>query len=164
MKTMIVAFLLMLTVTVGLAQNTSQLNAGQTTPTAERWRLFKTYSPFTATSDDTTGWVTINLPGWTSDPLLCSEVAIIGVATDSIAADVYVIGRNSTQTSTTVTYADSLVGTSNSDNRTTIVLKSSTLNRLAGCTQFKVGTVFRASGNGTTTGRTMRWGIYYRYP
>lgn len=168
MKKIIMALLLVLMVSVGLAQNTSQL-PGSNAPTAERARLFKTYNPYTATSDDTTGFVTVNLPGWGSDPLLCSEVRLILVSTDSIAADIYVIGRNGTLTTPTVVYADSIVAsdsltTMNAGSRKIITLRSSATDRLAGCTQFKVGTVFRATGQGTTTGRTAKWYILYKYP
>lgn len=146
------------------SQNTSQLNANQQGATAERARLFKTYTNFVGgTTGDTTGYVTINLPGWTSDPLLTSVVYLINVATDSIAADCSVQGRNGTLTSVTSTYVDSLVGTSNTSNIKVITLKDNATNRLAGCTQFKVGTVFRASGNGTTTGRSSKWYIMYKF-
>lgn len=144
------------------AQNTSQLNCGQVGFTAERARLEKTFTNFTATSDDTSGYFTINVPGWASDPLLCPDVRLIGVATDSISADVYVLGRNGTLTTAiTASYADSIVGTSNTSNTTVIVLKAQGTDRLSGCTQFKVGTVFRATGQGTTSGRTMKWYLEY---
>ena len=167
MKRLMIAVLMLVFVGVGLAQNTSQLNSAGN-PTAERARLFKTHTNYGIGTGDTTGFVTVNLPGWASDPLLCSEVYIIGVATDSVAAAVAVIGSNGTLTSTTVSYADSLVGTNNTDNRVTIVLKSSTLNRLAGCTRLKLGVVYATAGhanaNGTTTGRTVKWYIGYKYP
>lgn len=159
MKRFIVAVLMFVPL-LGMAQNTSQLN-GTFGWTAENARLFKTYTTFTATSDDTSGYPTINVAGMGSDPLLCREVRLIGVATDSVAADVYAIGRNSTLTGVTVTYADSIVGTSNTSNTAVIVLRSSTIDRLTGCTQFKLGTVFRAAGQGTTTGRTLKWYIQY---
>jgi hypothetical protein len=131
---------------------------------ADGGRLFKTYSAFTATSDDTTGYVTINIPGFVADPLLCPLVRLVGIATDSVAADVYVLGRNRNLTAFTASYADSIVGTSNTSNTTVITLRAHGTDRLAGCTQFKVGTVFRATGQGTTAGRSLKWYIMYRLP
>lgn len=147
------------------AYSQGALRANMTTAVGSRARLEKTYTNFTATSDDTSGYFTIDVPGWTSDPLFCSQVVLLGVATDSVAADVNVIGRNGSLTSDiTVSYADSIVGTSNTSNTSTIILRNSTTNRLNGCTQFKVGTVFRATGQGTTTGRTMKWYLLYVFP
>lgn len=144
------------------AQGTSQLD-GTYGWTAERGRLYKTHTTFTATSDDTTGYVTINVAGFGADPLLAREVDLILVATDSVSADVYVIARNSFLTSVTSTYSDSIIGTSNTSNIKVITLKGTTLDRFSstGVTQFKVGTVFRASGQGTTAGRTLKQYIKY---
>lgn len=169
MKKALFLVLMLSLVGISFAQNTSQLN-GQPNPTAERARLFKTYTTYTATSDDTTGFVTVNLPTWTSDVLLCSEVRLIWVSTDSVNADLYVIGRNGTLTTPTVTYADSIVigdslaTGSNNGSRKIVTLRSSATDRLAGCTQFKVGTVFRATGQGTTAGRTTKIYVMYKYP
>lgn len=163
MKKLLLLVLMLSAVNV-FAQDHSKLNATQTTVGAGRASLFKSYTNFTATSDDTTGYVTVSVPGWTSDALLCREVRLIIVATDSIADDIYVIGRNSYNTNITSTYADSLVGTSNSLNTAVITLKSSTLDRMPGCTQFRVGNVFRATGQGTTSGRTLKCYIMYIAP
>ena len=125
---------------------------------ANRAMLFKTYTTFTATSDDTTGFISLTTdPILKTDVLLARLVYLLGVATDSIASDVYCNGTNQSQTGFTTTYADSLVGTSNTANRVVITLKSYTIDRLAGSTQLKVGTVFRATGQGTTAGRTLKW-------
>jgi len=141
---------------------------------AERARLFKTYTTFTATSDDTSGWVTIACPGFESEPLLMPEVYLIAVATDSVAADIYVLGRNNSISGTlygtddsvgtaTSPYADSLRIYGNVVKKV-ITLKSSTVNRLPGSTQFRVGTVFRAAGQGTTAGRTLKWYVMWNKP
>lgn len=131
---------------------------------ANKAQLFQTYTTYTATSDDTTdNFVSLTIdPVLKTDVLLASEVRLIGVATDSVAADVYVIGSNSFLTSLTETYADSLVGTSNTSNIAVITLRSSTIDRLAGKTRLKVGTVFRATGQGTTAGRTTKWYILWK--
>ena len=113
---------------------------------------FKTITTFTASSDDTTGYIAI---GSFPDILASREVAIIAVSTDTIAVDIHFIGRNRSLTSITETYSDSLVlSTGATSNR--IVLKDATLNRLEGLDEFKVGSVFRASGQGTLTGRTYK--------
>ena len=164
---LLVAIILVLIPTSLLAQNTSQLNAGQVGPTSERARLFKTYTDYLSTSDDTTGFVTINVPAWTSDPLLCSEVVLLALATDSVNADVNVIGRNGTLTSVTNTYVDSITIASNTGGTKAIVLRNNATERFTSAeTQIKVGTVFRnaASDLGTTTGRTLKWYIMYVFP
>ena len=144
--------LLLVFLTVGAYAQQNRLN-----PRIGKEDAFKTYTTFTATSDDTTAFVTVPVV----DPLLAKEVILIGIATDSIAADVYAIGRNSARTSVTETYADSIIGTSNTSNIVRIVLKDNATNRLEGCDQFKLGTVFRASGNGTTAGRTFKWFLWW---
>lgn len=121
-------------------------------------QLVKTHTTFTASSDDTTGFITSPVPD-----LLQSggEVIIEFVATDSVSADLYFIGSNSLLTGITETYADSLIGTSNTSNVGRIVLKDAATNRLEGLDRFKIGVVFRASGNGTTTGRTLKTYVWY---
>ena len=157
MKKIIVAILLLFPAIVF----SQELNAGDAWR-GERGKLFKSYAPFTATSDDTSGFVTIDIPGLVSDPLMCSEVRLLGVATDSISADVYVNGTNRKITSITASYSDSIIGTSNTLNIVVISIKANGLDRIPGCTEFKVGTVFRATGNGTTSGRTMKWYVMYK--
>jgi len=131
--------------------------------------LFKTYTTFTATSDDTSGFVTFG-----PDVVLnASEVALVAVATDSVNADVNVIGTNRNLLNAAgarvavTTYADSLnvgttVWTTTTPYLKVITLKDGVINRLAGCTDFKVGTVFRATLQGTTAGRTLKWYLYWR--
>lgn len=126
-------------------------------------QLFKTYTTFTATSDDTTGYLSLQIdPVLKTQILLASEVRLLGVGTDSVAADVYVIGRNKTLTGITATYADSIVGTSNTSNTKVINLRTPDTDLLDGCTEIKVGTVFRATGQGTTAGRTLKWYLLWR--
>lgn len=151
--TRVISVLVLMLVVAGFALSQSQ---GSNNFQAQNAFLFKTYSPFTATSDDTTGIVSVS-PPLSADVLLAREVRLLGVCTDSLAADVYVIGYNRTQTAVTTTYTDSLVTTSNTGTFKVIDLRAPGVNRLAGCTEFKVGTVFRATGQGTTTGRTMKW-------
>jgi len=119
---------------------------------------FKTYTNYTGSTADTTGFIKLSEPVLGADFLLWNKVYLIGVATDSVAADVYVIGRNGRLTTQiTKTYADSIKGTSNTLNTVVILVEGFATDRLPGCTQVRVGTVFRGSGNGTTTGRTMKW-------
>lgn len=117
---------------------------------------FKTYTNFTASSDDTSGYIAI---GSIPDILASREVIFIAVATDSVATDLSFQGRNRTLTSVTESHTggDSLVGTSNTSNIFRIVIKDAATNLLEGLDEFKVGSVFRASGNGTTTGRTLKF-------
>lgn len=117
---------------------------------------FKSYTNFTATSDDTSGYLAI---GGFPDILTSREVILIAVATDSVATDLQFIGRNRTLTSVTESHTagDSLVGTSNTSNIFRIVIKDAATNLLEGLDEFRVGNVFRASGQGTTTGRTLKF-------
>lgn len=141
-------------------------------------RLVKTYLNYTATSDDTTGWITIDDATFGNIPLALPEVYLVAVAGDSVNADVYIIGRNSVLTSalngtadtvgTPISpYVDSLHTKSNSNSASVygvITLKSSTVNRLPGCNQFRIGTVFRATGQGTTAARTLKWYVMWNKP
>lgn len=137
----------------------------------ERAKLFKTFTTFTATSDDSTGFVTVPV----YDVLNASEVVFIAKQTDSVSADLYFLGFNMGVTDSAGTveeidmYADSIsINVNNgaingtSPKYTVIPLKDATVNRLAGCTSFKVGTVFKATNNGTTAGRTLKYYIYWR--
>jgi hypothetical protein len=121
---------------------------------------FKTYTNYTATSDDTTG--VISLEGVGTNILAGSEVVLYAVA-DTCAADVYVIPSNALITGEEATaYADSLVTTSADNSWKVIVVKSPTVNRFPGFTSIKVGTVFRASGQDVSTGRTVKWYLFWK--
>jgi hypothetical protein len=116
---------------------------------------FKTYTNYTATSDDTTGNIVIDNVG--QDILSGSEVVLYAIA-DSAAADVYIIPSNSKVTGEEGTaYADSVLTTSADNSWKVIVIKSPTVNRFPGFTSIKVGTVFRGSGQDVSTGRTFKW-------
>lgn len=130
---------------------------------------FKSYSAVAATSDDTTGIV--KLPSLPFEVLTASEVGILWVGGDSVQAAVYIIGSNSAQTSYTLTYADSISTILSAINGAAgflatpyaryIPIKSSIVDRLPGCTRFKVGTVFTAAtGVRATYGR---WFLCWRY-
>jgi hypothetical protein len=95
--------------------------------------------------------------------------------TDSVNADLYFLGYNKSVTDSAGNseemdmYADSIsVNINNgaingtSPKYTVIPLKDATVNRLAGCSGFKVGTVFKAAGQGTTAGRQLKYYIYWR--
>lgn len=164
MKKLLLLILILTVVGVSFSQDGSKMNANNQPVVYGRAYQFKAYTNYTATSDDTTGYVTISVPGWTTVPLGCSIVRLLCVATDSIADDIYVVGRNDYVTSITSTYADSLVGTSNTLNTAVITLRAHGVDRMPGCTQFKVGNVFRATGQGTTTGRTYKMYIQYKFP
>ena len=122
---------------------------------------FKTYTNYTATSDDTTGNITIDGVG--QDILLGSEVVLYAVA-DTVACDVYVIPSNSRITGEEGTaYADSIPAATSADNAwKVIVIKSPTVNRFPGFTSIKVGTVFRASGQDVSVGRTFKWYLFWK--
>ena len=149
----------------------SQASAQSEPGKYERAKLFKTFTTFTATSDDTTGFVTVPI----LDVLNASEVVFVAKQTDSVNADLYFLGYNLSVTDSAGTreeidmYADSIsVNINNgaingtSPKYTVIPLKDATVNRLAGCTSFKVGTVFKATGQGTTTGRKLYYYLYWR--
>jgi hypothetical protein len=138
----------------------------------EKARLFKTYSTFVATNDDTTGWM--NIPE--VNGVIASEWVIIGIATDSIMTVVNVLGRNSQFKSGTTylltdVYVDSIsvfgagAGTAwsaTAPKTGVIMLKDATVNRLEGCDQFAVGNVFNAAANGTTAGRSYKLYLWYQ--
>ena len=119
---------------------------------------FKTITTFVDASDDTTGFVSI---GQLGSLLLGREVGIIAVSNDSAALDIYCIGRNNVLTSVVDVFRDSLVSTSNTGGSKVIMLKDATVNRLEGMHDLKVGSVFRASGNGTTAGRTYKLYLFW---
>ena len=129
---------------------------------ANKAQLFKTYTTYVATSDDTSNYITI-VPPIGADILLCREVRLIAVSTDSVNADINVIGINGYLTSIAPTaYTDSIVAsdsltTMNAGSKKIITIKGTALDRLIGATQMRVGTVFRATGQGTTAGRTLKW-------
>ncbi len=118
----------------------------------------KNYTDYVDGSDDTTGFLAIPVV----DILDASEVVFVAIATDSLQADINFIGRNSKQTSVTSTYTDSLIFTSNTSNVKRIVLKDASVNRLTGQNQVKIGTVFRSTDLGLTSGRTLKWYLWWR--
>lgn len=136
-------------------------------------RLFKTYTTYTHTSDDTTGYVTIPVEA----VMHASEVGVIAVATDSVHATVYIIGDNSQIKYSTVplykvVYTDSLIAWANTAyDGTTVALtytkyfpiRDNTHENLPGCDRFKVGTVFfNALDQGNTAGRTLKYYLVWR--
>jgi len=137
----------------------------------ERAKLLKTYTTYLATSDDTLS-ASVNAAGL-GDLLQAREYGLIAVATDSVSADVYVDPYNAAISDASgnlekvgSAYADSLVPgtgvwTTALPYIKVIQLKSPTVDRLPGATQFKIGTVFRATLNGTTAGRTLKWYLYW---
>jgi hypothetical protein len=134
---------------------------------ANKAQLFKTYTTYTATSDDTSAYITI-VPPIGSDILLCREVRLIAVSTDSLAADINVIGINGHLTAIapaaytdSIVISDSVAAGPNSGTKRIITIKGTALDRLIGATQMRVGTVFRASGQGTTAGRTLKWYVLW---
>lgn len=116
---------------------------------------------FTSTSDDSTGYINLSTGSLGTKVGLCREVYLILVATDSIAADLTVRMRNGTLTSLTTTYADSIIGTSNTSNVKIITIKNALTNRLTIYDEFKLITDIRASGTGTTTGRTYKQYLWW---
>ena len=134
---------------------------------ANKAQLFKTYTTYTASSDDTSGYITIEPPFGTS-LLLAQEVTLLWVSTDSAAADVNVLATNDYLTTVqfttytdSIVVADSVAAGLNAGTEKVIVIKSPTVNRFPGATRIKVGTVFRATGQGTTAGRTGKWFVQW---
>ena len=128
---------------------------------AQKGLLFKTLTNYNAANADTTGW--INCQGVLGvDVLTAREVGVLVVATDSAKSDFVFYGRNSYVTSITDSYADSINGENNTLNIARIMLKDATVNRLEGCTEFKMSSIFRSTPtNGHTTGRTCKFYLYY---
>ena len=116
---------------------------------------------FTSTSDDSSAYITASNGGIGTKIGLCREVYLVAVATDSVAIDVTLRLRNASLTTQTTTYTDSVVGTSNTNNIKIITLKNASTNRLTFYDEVKWIADYRASGNGTTTGRTMKWYLWY---
>lgn len=141
----------------------------QRPPEPTKQLLIKTYTTFTATTDDTTGYISLA----TCDLSKAREVAIITIATDSVQATLQFIGRNSQLTKLTDIYTDSIstLGGGGIDWDATTpktkvtILKGPGVNVLEGCDQLKIGTVFlNASEIGTTAGRTLKhylWVSWY---
>ena len=163
MKKLLIVALLLFSVTLAFSQSIP----GQ----YERAKLFKTFTTFLATSDDTTGFVTVPI----TDVLNASEVVVVAVQTDSVNADLYFLGYNLSITDSAGNReeidmsADSIsVNVNNgaingtSPKYTVIPLKDAATNRLQGCTSFKIGTVFKSAGNGTTAGRTLKYYLFWR--
>jgi hypothetical protein len=122
----------------------------------------QTWTNYLSTSDDTSdNWISIFPSGIQTSIGLAREVYLIGVATDSASADVVVLLRNAAQTGWTSSYADSAIGTSNTLNVMRITLKDATVNRMTIYDQIKIGTLFRATGNGFSTGRTWKWYVKF---
>jgi hypothetical protein len=129
----------------------------------------KTYHPFAAASDDTTGYITVPIV----DVLNASEVAITWVSDDSVQAAVYVIGSNSALSSKAqaVVYTDSIstilsaingaAGFATVQYRKSIPIKGHGYDRLPGCNRFKIGTVFTAA-TGTRAANTGKWYLTWR--
>jgi hypothetical protein len=117
-----------------------------------------TYTNFTAASDDTTNdWSSIFPGGIQTMVGLAHEVYLYCVTTDSMAADIYVLLRLSQLTSLTSSYTDSVVIAADAGGLRIITMKDGVTNRMTIYDQIKIGTVFRATGQGNTTGRTAKW-------
>jgi hypothetical protein len=156
MKTLIGLVLLLATI-AGAQERLPTLNA----------KLVKTVTNYIDTSDDTTGFVTVDVV----EVLNATEVGIITVTTDSVQATLYFIGTNADIPRATTTYADSIStlggGAVSWDATTTKVkvtmLKDATVNRLPGCNRLKIGTVMLNSAHlGTTAGRTLKHYLFWR--
>ncbi len=118
-----------------------------------------TRTTFTNATLDTTTWFSV-------EPT--RDVSFLVISTDSAALDIYVDGRNSFKTNTLayVTYADSLTladsasgftATNTSGLIRKVLLKTTTLNRLnqPANDEARLRVDHRASGAGTTSGRTI---------
>jgi hypothetical protein len=111
---------------------------------------------YTSTSDDSTAYITLSTGSLGTRVGLCREVYLVLVSTDSLATDLTVRMRNASLTSLTTTYTDSMIATSNTLNYKVIVLKDAATNRLTAYDEIKLIADIRASGTGTTTGRTFK--------
>ena len=91
---------------------------------------------------------------------------------DSVQAAVYIIGTNPLFASFTTTYADSIstilstingvAGFAATPYTKYIPIKSHTVDRVAGASRFKVGTVF-TNATGVRAGTYGKWYLYWRY-
>jgi hypothetical protein len=158
MKHLIVLLLVLLSVDAFAQQNRQN---------PEKGRSIVRYTNYTATSDDTTdSYIAVPI---TSVLLGAKEVGVITIATDSVQATLNFIGRNELLTTVTDTYVDSIstLGQGVAPDATTpfvkvTMLKDAVVNRLEGCTQFKIGTVFlNAAHIGTTSGRTLTHYLFW---
>lgn len=129
---------------------------------ADNGDLEITYTNYTATSDDTTdNWSSVFAGNVSTMVGLAREVYLYAVTTDSAALDINILLRHSGQTSLTATYVDSMITTSNTGALKVITLKDATVNRMTIYDQIKIGSVFRDSDQGTTTGRTLKWRLKF---
>lgn len=110
---------------------------------------------FTTATAETTNYISVRDMG---------EWGLIYEATDSVGVDFVVTGRNSVVQAITTTFADSLVGTSNTSNTASRVFKSETVNTFPNEDQIKISVIARGSGQGTTSGRALKIWMYYKKP
>ena len=130
---------------------------------ANEAQLFKTFTNYLTTSDDSTGFITFDLDNVIRDRiLLAREVRVLAVATDSIYVAFNWIGYNGRFAGTTFyseVTGDSMyydgVGAVYSK---IFTIKSPTVDRLAGATKMKVEAIFgdAATHQGFTAGRTLK--------
>jgi hypothetical protein len=162
MKKLVILFVL---VAFGVSFTYSQVKNNMTL----RAKLLKTYTNPANASDDTTGFITVS----NVKVLDGSYVGIFCVATDSVQAAVYVIGSNSAIPGSKLVYADSistiLFGVNGKAAFATtpyfkgITLRGGGVDRLSGCDQFKIGTVFPAGAdsNPYDATKTVKWYLYW---
>lgn len=148
MKQLILSIFLLVFAGSVLAQSVGDVTTGGTT------RIY-VKTNFTTSTADTTNYFDISK---------YSDVGFIYQSTDSAAFDIYFDGRNNLITAVTTTYADSLVTTSNTGSQTSTVIKSTTLNRLPNETQVRMRVIARNTGQGTTSGRTLKGYLVFKQP
>ena len=132
---------------------------------AERGVLVKTVTNFTAASDDTSGYISL-LPNLG----MYREVVVYAIASDSIQAQIQILGQNTKNTTYTQVAIDSIsvVGggavawSASVPKCKGITVKGGNANLIPGCDRFKIGVVCgAASAIGTTTGRTLKLYVWY---
>jgi hypothetical protein len=131
-------------------------------------QLVKTYTNYTSATADTTAWLT------SCDIVRARYLAVIKYQTDSAHADIYFMGRNTALPAVATTkYVDTFVDsipyrggatTALAPRVTVRVLKGPGVDVLEGCNEFRIGTIFKNSGeNGNTTGRVVQYYVVWSY-
>jgi len=127
---------------------------------ANEAQLFKTFTNYITTSDDSTGFISFNIdPVLRSRILLAREVRVIAVATDTVYVALNWIGRNGTlSTVGSTATGDSLYYDGTGSVFKVFDIRTSDTDLLAGSTMMKAHVVFAngATHQGTTTGRTLK--------
>lgn len=160
MKTLILALLLSLVVAVPAFAQSEY--TGPALFYADEAQLFKTFTNYTTTSDDSTGFITFNIDPVLRDRiLLASRVQILAVANDTVYCALNWIGYNGSISQSTfrvTATGDSLYYDGTGTTSKIFNIRTPVEDILDGATKMKVQVVFNngATHQGTTTGRYLK--------